>query len=97
MSSVVEPVALDPRAQAEALAEALRGKGLTAIVLVYGGHQFHPCVEITGRDGQVEWVYAAPEDSHWWFWWSSLELIAPVSEVSIAADDIACVLGAAGS
>jgi hypothetical protein len=101
MTSAAEPVALDPRAQAEALAGALRDNGLTATVLIYGGHQQHPCVEITGgrdwRGNEIEWVYAAPEDGHWWFWWSSLELIAPVSEVSIAADVIARAFTVAGS
>jgi hypothetical protein len=97
MTSAVEPACPGPRAQAEALAEALRDKGLAATVLIYGGHQNHPCVQITGGQPEVEWVYAAPEDGHWWFWWSSLELIAPVSEVTIAADDIARTLTAAGS
>jgi hypothetical protein len=97
MSRAPEAVQLDPRAQAEALAEVLRGKGLTVTVLIYGGHRDHPCVEITGgQDWQgVEWVYAAPEDGHWWFWWSSLELIAPVGEVTLAADEIARTLQAA--
>ena len=89
----------EPRARAEELAQALNGRGLTATVLKSGGHEIHPCVEIRGgKDWQgVEWVYAAPEDGHWWFWWSSLDPIAPVSEVSTAADDIARALAAPGS
>jgi len=88
--------AAEPRTRAEELAQALNGRGLTATVLRSGGHQIHPCVEITSGMG-VEWVYAAPEDGHWWFWWSSMELIAPVSEVSAAADDIARALAVPGS
>jgi len=94
MSRAAETVRLDPRVLAEALAGILNGKGFTTTVLKSGGHQHHPCVEIKGgKDWQgTEWVYAAPEDGHWWFWWSSLELIAPVGEVTLAADEIARVL-----
>jgi hypothetical protein len=90
MSQAPETVQLGARVQAEALAEVLRGKGLAAAVLIYGGHRDHPCVEIRGGQGWrgTEWVYAAPEDGQWWFWWSSLELIAPVGEVALAADVI---------
>jgi hypothetical protein len=81
--------------QAEALAAALNGTCLTATVLKKNGHRFHPCVLVTGgaqRHG-VAWVYAVPDygqdDRQWWFWSSSLEPIAPISEVSETADEIA--------
>jgi len=94
MSRAAETAWLGPRVQAEALAGILNGKGFTTTVLTGGGHQHHPCVEITGgpRWQGTEWVYAAPEDGNWWFWWSSLELIAPVGEVTLAAEQIARAL-----
>ena len=94
MSRAAETVRLDPRVLAEALAGILNGRSFTATVLTGGGHQRHPCIEIKGgKDRQgTEWVYAAPEEGHWWFWWSSLELIAPVGEVTLAAEQIARAL-----
>jgi hypothetical protein len=88
---------LDPRAQAKALVEALNDKGYNTTLLKTRTHQRHPCVEIKDGPGWqgVEWVYAAPEDGHWWFWWSSLALIAPVAEVTLAAGEIARTLEAA--
>jgi len=95
MSRAAETISLDPRAQAEALAAALDGMGFTVTVLKSGGHQFHPCVQVSGGSHWqgTECVYAAPEDGHWWFWWSSLELIAPIGEVTMAASEIASSLG----
>lgn len=95
MSRATATVSLDPSVLADALAEALNGKGLTATVLKNGGHRIHPCVEVSGGPAWrgAEWVYLAPEDGHWWFWWSSLELIAPIGEVATAADLIASALG----
>jgi hypothetical protein len=85
----------DPRVQAEALARELNGRGLVADVLVAKGHRIHPCVIVAA--GQVsdarDYVYAAPDysrdDRQWWFWWSWLEPIAPVGEVTAAAEEIA--------
>lgn len=84
----LEPVWLSHHQQAEALAEMLHGMGFTTIVLKSYGHLFHPCVSI--RHGSLqEFIYVAPDDDdRWWFWWSSLEHIAPVVEVSKAADSI---------
>jgi hypothetical protein len=91
MSQAPEAVQPGPRAQAEALAEALAGKGFTVTILKSGGHRFHPCVLIASskRPHVADHVYVAPEDGQWWFWWSNLELIAPAGEVTIAADVIA--------
>jgi hypothetical protein len=88
---------LEPRARAQELAEALASRGLPATVLRNGGHELHPCVLIArGRDGGPECVYAAPEDGQWWFWWYSLERIAPISEVATAAEEVTRVLGCGG-
>ena len=93
MSRASETVSLDPRAQALILAQALTDRGFTVTVLRSEGHRIHPCVQISGgRLRATEWVYAAPEDGHWWFWWSSLELIAPIGQVTLAAREIAGTL-----
>ena len=97
MTSPAEPVTLAPRAQAEALAQALEDRGLAATVLRTHAHQAHPCVAIASRQGprMTDYVYVAPEDGHWWFWWSWLELIAPAGQVAIAADTIAAAFARA--
>lgn len=89
-----EPV--PQRIQAEALARELNHMGLDAAVLSARSHQGHPCVQVASGTGQrpMEYVYAAPDDirpgrGRWWFWWSSLERIAPVTEVRRAAERIA--------
>jgi hypothetical protein len=94
MSRATGTVSLDPRAQALMLAQALTDRGFTTTVLQGEGHRIHPCVQISGgpRWRGTEWVYAAPEDGHWWFWWSSLELIAPIGQVTMAARAIARAL-----
>lgn len=98
MSGAGQPVCLnlDPHAQAEALAHALDGKGFTTIVLTKNGHRMHPCVLVASGPERharaVECIYAAPEDGEWWFWWSSLDRIALVSETGVAVDMIACAL-----
>jgi hypothetical protein len=58
------------------------------------GHQRHPCVHIAGRRGwhRAEYIYAAPEQGRWWFWWSSLDPIAPASDILATAETITRVL-----
>ena len=80
---------LIPRVQAEALARELRDRGLTATVVRARGHRDHPCVQVSQAGQGTEWVYAAPDDGHWWFVWSSLEVIAPLAAVGYAAGRIA--------
>ncbi len=94
MSSIQQPPCPGPRGQAQELADALARRGLTATVLTQGGHRTHPCVYITSPQASHpdECVYAAPEDGYWWFWWSTLDRIAPLSDITTAADDIAHVL-----
>lgn len=41
----------------------------------------------------VEHIYAAPDDEHWWFCWSSLEPIELITEADAAADKIVSALG----
>jgi hypothetical protein len=79
-----------PRAQAHALAEELDGRGFTAAVLRTHGHQKHPCVHIAARRGchQAEYIYAAPAEGRWWFWWSTLDPIAPISDIPATAGKI---------
>ncbi len=86
MSTTLEPVWLSHRTQAEALSYALHRMGFTTVVFKDHGHLMHPCVWVK-RAGREEFVYIAPDDDdRWHFWWSSLEPIASVAEVSIAAD-----------
>jgi hypothetical protein len=83
--------------QAEALAAALRAKGFATTVFKTGPHQQHPCIQVSsGRWREARWteyIYAAPEDCQWWFWFSSLERIAPITDIGPTADRIAFVLG----
>src|SRR6185437_677587 len=104
VSGQVRPVYLHPRAQAEALGEALAQLGFTAEVLKTGGHQQHPCVVVSSGPGRVvaatEYVYAAPDEvGQWWFWVSAsledpvdLDPVAPVSDVSVTADHLSRTL-----
>ncbi len=94
MSGANQPAQPSPRVQAHALACELGRRGFTATVLKKRGHQRHPCVHIAGRRGwhRAEYIYAAPAEGHWWFWWSSLDLIAPVSDVTTTAETITRVL-----
>jgi hypothetical protein len=69
----------------------LTAKGFGIIPYKDGGHCTHPCIEVTGglerRVSHQEFIYLAPdcEGDGGWFWWSSLERIAPATEVSVAA------------
>jgi hypothetical protein len=96
MNGTMQPVRLDPRIQVDALAATLNGKGFTATVFKTGGHQRHPCVKVASGPERharmTEYIYAAPENGQWWFWWSSLEPIAPVSHICVTADKIARAL-----
>jgi hypothetical protein len=93
----------DPLGQAEALAAALNGTSLTATVLKNHGHRFHPCVLISAGQGRgtADCVYAAPDydagNGQWWFWWSTLEPIAPVTEVTATAYEIATAFARAAA
>ena len=104
MSTAGQPGSPSPRAQAKTLAGALRDRGFTVTVFTKGGHQAHPCVHAVHRTiwhltenidvehGCGTYIYLAPEDGHWWFWWPSLEPIAPASQAGTAADTVARVL-----
>ena len=95
MSGWLSPGWETAHAQADALAKALAARGFVTVVYKTGGHLSHPCVEVTsGRWRLVEiteFIYLAPEDGAWWFWWSwdELERIVPVGEVSEAVNKIA--------
>jgi hypothetical protein len=93
MSGWLEPGWQAAHVQAEALADALNGKGFATVVYKDGGHLSNPCVQISNgsmwRMPGKEFIYAAPEDGVWWFWWSSMKRIAPAEQVSVAADRIA--------
>ena len=60
-------------------------------------YQLHLCIRVSSGPHQkvrwTEYTYAAPEDGEWWFWWSSLERIEPITETRRAADKIAFVVG----
>lgn len=99
------PVYLHPGVQAQALGAALDQLGFTTEVWKSRDFLCHPCIVI--RCGQqrhvrqVEYVYAAPEingERRWWFWRASsddaatMEMIAPISQVSATADLLARAL-----
>ena len=100
MSTTQQPAQMRPRAQAEALADALSHRGLTTVVLTKGGHQAHPCVhaihrrtwylsdDIHAEQGRSTYVYLAPDNGQWWFWWPSLKRIAPATDIDRAADTV---------
>lgn len=89
MSRADNPAGPHPGAQVQALAAALTKAGLTTAVYRTGGHQECPCVWIaSGWARQPEVIYAAPDNGHWWFWWSSLDRIARLADVGRAADTI---------
>jgi len=44
---------------------------------------------------RAEYIYAAPDQDRWWFWWSSLEAIAPISDPAATADTITRALNPA--
>jgi hypothetical protein len=94
MSSPDQAAQATAREQAHALARELRRRGFTATVVRTRGHQRHPCVHIAARRGwhRTEYIYAAPADDGWWFWWSCLDAIAPVSDLTAAAETITRVL-----
>ena len=94
MSAADQAAQPSPRVQAHALAEELDRRGFTATVLRTHSHQKHPCVHIAARRGwhQAEYIYAAPAEGHWWFWWSSLHPIAPISDIPAAVKKITRVL-----
>jgi hypothetical protein len=103
MSYPGQHVQPEPRVQAEALAQALHDRGLIADVLIKGGHRFHPCLLIAAGQGQAtgDCVYTAPDysqpDGRWWFWWSTLEPIAPVTEITATAYEIATAFARASA
>lgn len=94
MSVAGLPPQVIPRVQAHALADELGRRGFIAAVLRTRGHQLHPCVHIAGRRGwhRAEYIYAAPDQDRWQFWWSCLYPIAPVSDITATAETITRVL-----
>jgi hypothetical protein len=93
-----EPVpAMAPSIQADALAARLTRKGLVTNVYKSRGHLRHPCVRVASSPSPhaaiVEYIYAAPDGQQWWFWWSSLEPIEPITEVDATIDRIVATLG----
>jgi hypothetical protein len=90
MSDADHRAQLIARAQAHALAQELGRRGFTATVVRTRDHRLNPCVHIAGRRGwyRDEYIYAASADDGWWFWWSSLDPIAPVSDITATADKI---------
>lgn len=90
----------DARAAAEALDKELTRLGFPTVVYKTGGHQHHPCIKVSsGRWSLVdrtEYVYVAPDENTGvlWFWGSSLEPVAPATEVSNAAGSVARTLAA---
>lgn len=102
MSGVL-PVYLHPGVQAGALGAALARLGFAVEVLTARDHQRHPCIVVaSGPEREVQqtgYVYAAPDQGgRWWFWRSvpddpiATVRVAPLSEVSAAADRIARAL-----
>lgn len=85
---------LSPRAQADALADALSVRGFVTTVFKAGAHLLHPCIVVSygPRQQAAEYIYAAPDGGPWRFWWSSLEPIAPISQIREAAEEITRVL-----
>jgi hypothetical protein len=82
---------------ADALADALSGKGFITQLHNLSGHVNFPCVEVSTARWQLvditEYIYVARNQQNlWWFWWSSLGPIAPATEVSEAAETIARAL-----
>jgi hypothetical protein len=94
MSSPDRAAQVTAREQAHALAEELGRRGFTATVVRTRDHGKHLCVHIAARRGwhRAEYIYAAPDQGRWWFWWSSLDLIAPVSDIPVAVEKIIRVL-----
>jgi hypothetical protein len=100
VSAAPRPVYLNPGTQAMALGTELARLGFTTEVLTGQGHQRHPCVVVDSGPARIVtgtgYVYAAPDqDGCWWFWSPSpadpiaMEAIAPLSDVSVAADTVA--------
>jgi hypothetical protein len=99
MCSYHEPDWHDAQDQAEGLSVELARKGFVTTVYTKGGHSDYPCVQVQAGRRQleevIEYIYVAPDDNGVRrFWWSSLEPIAPATEVSEAADIVARRLAA---
>jgi hypothetical protein len=94
---LAEPV-LDPHIQAEELARLLTARGLITTVHKTGGHLLCPCIQVRAGRHQLtestEYVYLVPDDNtgQYWFWSSSMDPIAPATEVSVTADWVARLL-----
>jgi hypothetical protein len=97
------PVYISPADQAEALAEALAKLGFTVRVQKNRSFQRHPRITVhcgpTRHIQNIEQIFAAPDnDGEWWFHRAlpedvlRTEKIAPLSQVSAAADLIARTL-----
>jgi hypothetical protein len=76
----------------ERLAAELRGRGLTADLVVVPGRI--PRLEVVHPAGPAEDVYAwRCQDGTWWFWWSWAERIACAADIGDATARIEQVLG----
>jgi len=102
-NGTVSPLFLDPDAQAGALAGLLARLGFTATVLTGRDRREHPCVAVDGgpdRTAAAGYVHAGPDQyGRQWFWLAfpggPLEPVAPISEVSHAADAVSRALARA--
>jgi hypothetical protein len=85
---------VNPREQAQALANVLSEKGFATAVLTKGGHQRHPCVHAANRmvSRMAEDIYVAPAEGQWFFWWSWCERIGTIHEVDKVAHIVTYVL-----
>ena len=75
MNQWLEPGSQDAHVQAEALAKELSRKGFGIVIYTTGGHQVHPCIQVTTPTWWftevTEFIYVAPgDDGGWQFWWS---------------------------
>jgi len=90
-------VTVDHIRQLEALASVLSQRGF-ATTMVRGTR--HTGIAVTSRRTarMSEDIYAAQvSDGSWWFFWSCAERIAPIGEITRAADAITYVLTPDGS
>ena len=77
----------------EILAGTLTERGLGVSLVAPAGRVPRLQVAHPAADGETGDVYASRgRNGHWWFWWSSLEQIAPLRDISVTADTIVRVL-----
>lgn len=86
----VEPGWQEAHVWADALAIELQRRGLITRVYHDGGHKPNPCVMVRSERcrsvPRIDFIYLATgKYGDWWFWWSSLHPIGPVTELPTAA------------